>query len=89
MIADKNPILSIATFSAVNGFYDDLICKMLDSGEFNIFLNGIKLRSVTKAQVVETTFSSRSEDIRYYSETSKELKTCCPCYYILENLSKK
>ncbi len=87
-IADKNLILSIDTYSAVNGFYDDLICQMLDSGEFNIFADGIKLHSVTKAHVVETILHSQSEDIRYYSETSKELKTCCPCYYIFGNSSK-
>ena len=84
-IADENLILSIATIAAVNDFYNDLICHMLDSGEFNIFSDCIKLHSVTKAHVVETTFSSRSEEFRYYSETSKELKTCCPCYYILGN----
>lgn len=84
-IADENLILSIATISAVNDFYNDLICHMLDSGEFNIFSDGIKLHSVTKARVIETTLSSRSEEFRYYSETSRELKTCCPCYYTLGN----
>ena len=81
-IVDKKLILSPAIFGA-NGFYDDLICQMLDSGEFNIFSNGIKLNSITKARVVETISPSRSETIRYYSESSKELKTCCPCEFIL------
>ncbi|PKP45977.1 MAG: hypothetical protein CVT94_16205 [Bacteroidetes bacterium HGW-Bacteroidetes-11] len=89
MILDKDLILSIAIFGGVNGFYDDIICQMLDAGEFNIFSNGVKLHSVIKVRVVETVFSSRSENIRYYSVTSKELKTCCPCEYVLGDAMKK
>jgi len=82
--ANNSDIRSDIIGSAI-GFYGDLICQMLDSGEFNIFSNGIKLNSVTKAHVVEKTSSSQSETIRYYSENNKELKTCCPCEYIMAN----
>ena len=81
----KNSDIKSAIIGSAIGFYGDLICQMLDSGEFNIFSNGIKLNSVTKAHVVEKTLSSRSETIRYYSENNKELKTCCPCEYIMAN----
>ncbi len=81
----KNSDTISAIIGSAIGFYGDLICQVLDSGEFNIFSNGIKLNSVTKAHVVEKTLSSRSETIRYYSENNKELKTCCPCEYIMAN----
>jgi hypothetical protein len=83
--AEVKSDFSAAIIGSAIGFYDDMICQMLDSGEFNIFSNGIKLNSVTKAHVVEKTSSSRSETIRYYSENNKELKTCCPCEYIMTN----
>ncbi len=88
VIANNSDIKAAIIGNAI-GFYDDLICQMLDSGEFSIFSNGIKLNSVTKAHVVEKTLSSRSETIRYFSENSKELKTCCPCEYIMANSSNK
>ncbi len=84
-VAEVKSDIGVAIIGSAIGFYDDLICQMLDSGEFNIFSNGIKLNSVTKAHVVEKTSSSRSETIRYYSENNKELKTCCPCEYIMAN----
>lgn len=62
---------------------------MPDSGEFNIILNGIKLHFITKANVVEEYSGSRDETIRYYSENSKELKTCCLSYYLLSDSSNK
>ncbi|WP_062040323.1 hypothetical protein [Lentimicrobium saccharophilum] len=89
IIVDKDANYSGAILGSVNSLHDDLICQMLDSGEFNIFSNGIKLHSITKAHVVEEDLGSRSETIRYYSENSKELKTCCPCYFLLSNSSKK
>ena len=85
----KNSDTISAIIGSAIGFYSDLICQMLDSGEYNIFSNGIKLNSITKAHVVEKTFYSRSETIRYYSENNKELKTCCPCEYILANPTNK
>ena len=85
----KNSDIRAAIIGSAIGFYSDLICQMLDSGEYNIFSNGIKLNSITKAHVVEKTFYSRSETIRYYSENNKELKTCCPCEYILANPTNK
>jgi hypothetical protein len=84
-IVNKNLILNVATIGGAEGFYDDIICQMLESGELYIFSNGIKLNSITKAHMLETTLSSRSENIRYYSETNIELKTCCPCESILGN----
>ena len=86
---DKDSNYSAATMGSVISFNDDLICQMLDSGEFNIFSNGIKLNSITKSHVVENFLGSHSETIRYYSENSKELKTCCPCEYIMANPSDK
>ncbi len=85
----KNSDIKAAIIGNAIGFYDDLICQMVDSGEFNIFSNGIKLNSVTKAHVIEDVLGTRSETIRYYSENSKELKTCCPCEYIFANPSNK
>jgi hypothetical protein len=85
----KNSDIRAGIIGSAIGFYDDLICQMLDSGEFNIFSNGIKLNSITKSHVIENFLGSHSETIRYYSENSKELKTCCPCEYILANPSNK
>lgn len=89
MIVNKDLNYSVATMSSVIGFNDDLICLMLDSGEFNIYSSGTKLHSITKAVVIEEFLGSRSEVIIYFSENSKELKTCCPCYYLLSNSSNK
>lgn len=89
MIVHKDLNYSVATMSNVIGFNDDLICLMLESGEFNIYSNGTKLHSITKAVVIEEILGSRSETIIYFSENSKELKTCCPCYYLLSNSSNK
>ncbi len=59
------------------GLFHDLFCTMLDSGDFNIRSNGIKLSSVTKVLVVETSSDYHIESYHYYSENSKELMTCC------------
>ncbi len=89
-VAEVKTDISAAIIGSAIGFYADLICQMLDSGEFNIFSSGTKLNSVTKAHVVEIFLGSRSETIRYYSENNKELKTCCPCEYSMANpINKK
>lgn len=76
IIAGDKVKFDIITDCAAGILLNEMICQMYDNGEFNLFLNGTKLSSVTKAYDEEKSDYTDSECIRYYLQNNVELKQC-------------